>query len=302
MKPVVSVVIATFNRREKLKRALESVFNQTLKDIEIIVVDNASVDGTEDFVKSIQDQRICYVKHDTNKGGPAARNTGIKKAKADLIALLDDDDEWFPAKLTKQVEKLNENPSHTGLIYAGAEIYNEVQQKMMQIYRPQFRGKVYQRLLLGTILSSVTSVLVRARCFEQVGGFDEKLSSCQDWDMWLRIAQYFEFDYVDETLVRINMHGEQISTDYTKLIPGRTRMVEKHAEEFKKYPDIYLIHLKRVGKLHFINGTWKQGFLWFEKAIKLRPIEFIKILGWCLFELPYIKYFSPSKQFKKFKN
>lgn len=77
-------------------------------------------------------------------------------------------------------------------------------------------------------------------------------------------------------------------------------MVEKHAQAFAEYPDIYVTHLKRLGKLHCINGTWVQSLPWLRKAIELRPMEFIKILGWCLIELPYIKYFSPAKNFKKF--
>lgn len=299
MMPIVSVVIPTYNRQLKLKRALDSVLDQTFKDIEVIVVDNASQDGTQALVKSIQDPRIRYIKHEINKGGPAARNTGIKSAKASLIALLDDDDEWFPTKLAKQVEKFKQTSNNTGLVYAGSEIFDEIKSKVQGVNRPSLRGQLYKRALLGTMLGS-ESVLIKRECFDHVGFFDENLSSCQDWDMWLRIAQYYEFDYVDEILCRINVHGNQISNDYAKLIPGRTRMVEKHALEFEKYPDIYVTHLKRVGKLHCINGTWTQGLAWFQKAVQLRPIEIIKILGWCLLELPWVKYCSPARNFKRF--
>jgi len=300
MTPVVSVVIPTYNRKLMLKRALDSVLNQTLKDIEVIIVDNASVDGTQEFVNSVQDPRISYIRHETNRGGPAARNTGIKSAKASLIALLDDDDEWFPTKLAKQVEMFKQVSADTGLIYTSAEIYDESQQKILSVNPTGSRGQVYTRVLVGTILGSAT-VLIKRECFDRVGVFDEHLSSCQDWDMWLRIAQYFEFDYVDEVLARINMHGEQISTDYAKLIPGRTRMVQKHAQEFKKYPGIYVIHLKRVGKLHCLNGTWPQGITWFQQAIAVRPLEIFKITAWVLFEWPWVILSSQTKSFKKYK-
>jgi glycosyltransferase involved in cell wall biosynthesis len=299
MMPIVSVVIPTYNRQLKLKRALDSVLDQTLKDIEVIVVDNASVDGSQAYINSLQDPRIRYIRHETNRGGPAARNTGIKSAKASLIALLDDDDEWFPAKLAKQVEKFKQASSDTGLVYTSAEIYDESKQKILSVNPTGFRGQVYTRMLLSTILGSAT-VLIKRECFDRIGTFDENLSSCQDWDMWLRISQAYEFDYVDEVLARINVHGDQISADYAKLIPGRTRMVQKHAQEFSKYPDIYVTHLKRVGKLHCINGTWTQSFPWFQKAVKLRPLEIIKILGWCLLELPWVKYCSPARNFKRF--
>ena len=218
--------------------------------------------------------------------------------KASLIALLDDDDEWFPTKLAKQVEQFKQASSNTGLVYTSAEIYDESKQKRISINPTGFRGQLYTRVLLGTIFGSAT-VLIKRECFDSVGMFDEDLSSCQDWDMWLRIAQVFEFDYVDEILVRINVHGDQISSDYGQLIPGRTRMVQKHAKEFEKYPDIYVTHLKRVGKLHCINGTWAQSLVWFQKAVQLRPFEIVNILGWCLLELPWVKYCSPAKNFKK---
>ena len=245
MAPFISVVITTYNRQDKFKRALASVLGQTFKDFEVIIVDNASSDGTREYIQSQNDQRIRYIRHESNLGGCAARNTGIKNSKAMYIALLDDDDEWFASRLEKQLKVFEHAPPGLGLVYVGTEIYDEQKQCILKNNVPQYKGRVYERLLLGTILGSVSSVLVKRECFEKAGLFDETLSSCQDWDMWLRLARYFEFDYVDEILVRINVHGEQISTDYSRLIPGRTRMVQKHAEEFSKYPDIYLIHLKR---------------------------------------------------------
>ena len=119
--------------------------------------------------------------------------------------------------------------------------------------------------------------------------------------MWLRIAQYFDFDYVDDVLARINMHGEQISTNYAALIPGRTRMVQKHEDEFKRYPEIYITHLKRVGKLHLINGTWAEGMQWFKKALAVHPWEVVKITAWLVLEWPLVKLFSKTKSFKKYK-
>jgi len=300
MMPVVSVVIPTHNRKLMLKRALDSVLNQTLKEIEVIVVDNASVDGTEVMVKSIPDGRISYFRHEINEGGPAARNTGIKKAKATLISLLDDDDEWFPEKLALQVAQIKNAETKIGLVYAGSEIYDETTQKILRVHSPRYRGRVYEQLLLNNILSSA-SMLIKKECFDKVGVFDETLTSCQDWDMWLRIAEHFEFDYIDEVLVRINMHTEQISNDYAQLIPGRTRMVQKHAAEFKKYPKIYVVHLKRIGKLYCLNGTWSKSLNWFQQAIAVNPLEIFKITAWVLLEWPWVNLFSKSRNFKKYK-
>ncbi len=297
--PKVSVVISTYNRASMLKRAIQSVLAQTFQDFELIVVDNASTDNTQKIVKSFSDERLRYICHAMNRGGSAARNTGIKNSKGQYIAFLDDDDEWFSQKLEKQVKKMDATPL-AGLIYVGSEVFNEKKQNIEQVYWPQFRGQLYKRLLLSTIFSSVSNVLIRQECFQKVGLFDEGLTSCQDWEMWLRIACEYEFDFVPEILLRINVHEEHISTNYQSLIPGRTRMVQKHYDEFKKFPSILVVHLKRLGKLHCINGTYKEAWPWFQQAGRIQPLEWIKIMAWCLIELPWIKLFSPAKDFKRY--
>src|SRR5258705_13939604 len=102
----VSVVIPTHNRSEFLRSAIASVLGQTYQDFELIVVDDASTDSTAEVVVSFNDSRIKFIRHQTNQGGSAARNTGIRASKCDYIAFLDDDDEWSPRKLSKQVEVL----------------------------------------------------------------------------------------------------------------------------------------------------------------------------------------------------
>src|SRR3990167_9420175 len=97
-RPVVSVVMPTFNLARLLERALRSALDQTYDNLEIIVVDDASSDDTPDVVKTVQDERVRYIRHETNRGGSAARNTGIRIATGEFIAFLDDDDEWESIK------------------------------------------------------------------------------------------------------------------------------------------------------------------------------------------------------------
>ena len=295
----VTVVLTTCNRARFLQRAVQSVLAQTWTDFELIIVDNASRDETPRIVKGFADPRIRYVRHAVNLGGPAARNTGIKQARGRYVAFLDDDDQWLPSKLEAQVRKMEDAPPEVGLIYTGTEVIDEQTGALYRRYVPVFRGDVYQRLLMGTILGSVSSVLVRRACFDRVGFFDEELKSCQDWDMWLRLAEHVQFDYVPEVLTRISWHGKQISTDLRSLIPGRTRMVRKHRQRFQRYPEIYVIHLKRLGKLHCLNGTWAEAVGWFGMAIRVRPVEVIKIFGWAVWELPRLKLCSQEKTFRK---
>ncbi len=296
--PEVSVIIPTHNRANLLKRAIKSVLSQGYRDFELIIVDDASTDGTESTVNNFQDSRIKYVCHQKNKGGSAARNTGIQMSKGKYIGLLDDDDQWLPDKLSKQVDRFRKAPKRVGIIYSGCEVQSE-DGRVIRRYYPQYKGDLRLRLLKGTSIASPTP-LIKKECFIKTGKFDESLKSCQDWDMWKRISEYYEFDYVPEILAITYLHKEQISFDLASMIPGRTRMVEKHKGELKKYPDVLVIHLKRLGKLHCINGSWKEARYWFKRAIEINHFEIIKILAWCVLELPRIKYFSNLKNFKKY--
>jgi len=298
--PSVSVVISTYNRAHLVERAIRSVLNQTYRDFELIVVDDASSDNTREVVDNFHNERIRYMRHDDNKGAPEARNTGIKNAGGRYIAFLDDDDEWLPNKLEKQVAKMEEVPGEVGLIYSGWEIRESEGEIIHGRYYPQFKGDVSEKLLMGPLVGSVSKVLVKKECFDKVGLFDESLKSCQDWDMWKRISDYYEFDFVTDPLTRIYLHRDQISTDLGALIPGRTRMIEKHIEDFRKHPGILVIHMKRMGKLHCINGTWAEAVYWFKEAIKINVLEIFKILVWCIVEMPMVKLHPRFKNFKKY--
>ncbi len=297
--PLVSVVIPTHNRARLVERAVKSVLGQTYRNLELIVVDDASTDDTEEAIRGFGDARIRYVRHHANIGAPAARNTGISIARGEYIGLLDDDDEWFPMKLEKQIAKFAQVPEMVGLIYCGYE-FRDSDGRLLRTYLPEDRGDVHLRLLVGTMIGSPTP-LIRRSCFLKVGLFDEFLKSCQDWDMWKRISAHYEFDYVPEVLAIGYRHERQISSNFSFLIPGRTRMVEKHLEEFRGHPKILVIHLKRLGKMHCINGTWKEAIHWFGEALKIDPWEIVKIAGWCLWELPKVKLSSREARFEKYR-
>ena len=284
--PEVSVIISTCNRAGLLGRAVRSVLAQSYTDYELIIVDDASIDGTEEVVRSFTDSRIVLARHGERKGGSAARNTGIKMAKGKYVAFLDDDDEWMADKLEKQVEKIKRSPDDVGVIYTGVELVGPEEDHAMRTIRPVLRGNLKDSLLRGSTIGTVSRVLARKECFEKAGLFDESLKSSQDWDMWLRIADHYSFDLVPEPLVRIHLHGKRISTDPASVISGRTRLIEKHMGRLSRYPDIMAIHFKRLGKLNCINGYWRKGMSWFGKALKVSPMEIVKIAAWCVFELP----------------
>jgi glycosyltransferase involved in cell wall biosynthesis len=155
-----------------LPRAIDSVLNQTFSDWELIVVNDNSSDNTDDVMKKYNDPRIIYIKHAKNKGGSAARNNGLKAAKGEYIAFLDDDDRWLSTKLEKQVNIFENSLSKIGVIYSGVVRIDDTTQECLLRFRPSSKGRVYKEMLLCSFVHSAT-YMARRKCFKKVGYYDE---------------------------------------------------------------------------------------------------------------------------------
>lgn len=203
---LVSVIIPTYNRASLLSQAIRSVINQTYKNWQLLIIDDGSADDTrkvvEEFIR--KDLRIRYF-YQENKGQVCAMNLGIKNSKGDYIAFLDDDDEWLPEKLEKQIEKMKSDKL-VGLVYTDAIILDGKtnSNKRSDIAKTQ-SGFIYEDLLIRNFITA-SSVLVRKEVFEKLGLFDEsfiiKITQIQDYDMWLRIAKHYKIEYISEPLVK----------------------------------------------------------------------------------------------------
>lgn len=270
-KPTVSVIIPTHNRAELLKRAINSVLRQTFEDFELIVVDDASSDNTPEVVESIKDGRIQYVRLEKNSGGPVARNTGIKGARGRFIALLDDDDEWLPNRLELQIEKFESLEKDVGVVYGGFYYVSQDTGEIIGKRLPRYRGDVYTHLLKENFIGSPT-LLIRRECFKKAGLFDPELKSSQDWDMWLRIAKYYRFDYVPAVVAKYYVHGHQITFNMEKYISGRERFVWKYPDIYKN-PRILSLHLSQMGLLLLLSGNAEQGLKYLVESIAMAPIN-----------------------------
>jgi glycosyltransferase involved in cell wall biosynthesis len=209
--PTVSVLIAAYNAMEYLPETVESVLNQTYTDFELIIVDDGSTDCIADWVKQIEDRRLRFVSQ-PNKGLAAARNEGLKHARGELIAFLDADDLWRPAKLAMQVERMVANPK-VGVVYNWVAIIDEHGALQGKVRKSNAEGNVWGQLTTGNIVECGSVALVRRECFAKVGSFDEDLpcSCSEDWDMWLRIATSYEFAVIKEVLTLYRCHSNSLS-------------------------------------------------------------------------------------------
>ena len=202
----ITVVIPTYNRYTLLKRAITSLYKQTYKPKEIIVVDDGSTDDTSQIQNDFPE--IIYI-YQPNRGVSAARNVGIKKATCEWIAFLDSDDEFHPEKLQKQVTFHQQNPNILMSYTAEKWIRNSKEVKIPKKYRKIGKDAFVENLSYCNIAPS--SVLLHRKVLDDVGLFDENLEVCEDYDMWLRITQKYEVGLINEKLIdKYAGHDEQL--------------------------------------------------------------------------------------------
>ena len=243
--PLVSVIIPTHNRAGFLAGAVNSVLAQSFNDLEIVVVDDCSGDDTPALMESFRRPGIRYLRHDRQRGGAAARNTGIHHSTGEYVAFLDDDDEWYPEKLDRQVSTLLASPADVGGIYTGYFIVDRSDNQIRGQMVPTERGDLYETLLAGNCIGSTSSMLLRRSCFDKVGIFDERLPSFQDYDLWLRIARKYQFECIRQPLLKYFVHGDKIWTNAEALSQGLDLMLKKygHAVSFRKKWSAYYLTL-----------------------------------------------------------
>lgn len=246
-RPAVSVIVPTFNRADLLPRAIASVRSQTFGDFELIVVDDGSTDGTEAVVAGFPDTRVRYLQQPHNAGVAAARNRGIRAARADLVAFLDSDDEWLPDKLARQVAVFHDASQDLGLVYTGVECV--LPGGGRRIDRPEARGDVYRQMLGRNVVhGGGSNVMMRRSVVATVGFFDERLSAIEDYEYWLRIARFFRVEFVDAPLIRYyDPRGpDRRSQALRANLETREWFFQKHAREMRQAGVAHLFLLKSM--------------------------------------------------------
>ena len=232
--PRVSIVIPTYNRAAMLPRAVNSVLTQTFTDLELLIVDDYSVDNTPDVAASLADadSRIRTFRHSRNRGLAATRNTGIANAQGEYIAFLDDDDEYMPTKLEKQVQALDAASPDLGLAYAWCSIVGPtgdiVGERTPLAEGCVFREALARRLILGIGSSS----MIRASVIEDIGWFDESLPRSEDLDFLCRLTRRYKICLTPEILVTLHRgHPQMTSSTRENLILQRDH-IKSHQKKF----------------------------------------------------------------------
>lgn len=227
----VSAIITTHNRCDDLKRALKSVIQQTEQDLEIIVVVDNSTDNTMEYLSTVTDERlkVIYIDAAETKGGNYARNKGIQAASAPIIAFLDDDDIWFPEKIKRQLQVMEEE--NCGLCFCG-HIDNWKRGKIRTTIIPDasISGDMSKRIFLG-IFCTTSMLMARTDLIRQIGGFDESIKFWQEYDLCIRLCQITTVGCAAEPLMEL-MHDFE---DSSRLSNKFFQWVDAVKEQNRRY-------------------------------------------------------------------
>jgi glycosyltransferase involved in cell wall biosynthesis len=257
---MVSVIIPAYNRAAVIPQAIQSVLSQGFADLEVIVVDDASSDNTEAVVGAIKDPRLVYVRHPKNQGGAAARNTGIARARGEYVAFLDSDDQWVPDKLRKQMDLFQRLDDSYGVVYSGLKVVFEAtgQSEIVPAVRS---GNFLNELLIANCIRTLSSVVVKRRYLQAVGGLDAGLRSCQDWDLYIRLMKQCQFGCVNEPLTVYCVNKQdpsRISNAGRAIVQGHTRIAEKYKDDYAKLSkDERVRYLESVAEMYSLGGSLK---------------------------------------------
>lgn len=257
MKPLISVIIPTFNNDNYIKETINSVLNQTYTELEIIIIDDGSTDLTREIVNSFDDKRIKYLFIE-NSGGPARpRNVGIQKATGKYIAFLDSDDIWLSDKIERQLA-IFESDNSCDVIFGDAKTFGEgVTEQEIIRSRYKYKNNCESFLYLGNFIPILTSIC-KKKSIENIQFNEEKYAvAIEDYLFWLDCAESgLRFKYLNHDFARYRIHPNQISKNQKK--------------EIQKLILIYLKYLKKHKSIKYLISILKQ-YLRLIKIILLKP-------------------------------
>lgn len=267
--PLVSVVIPAFNRIRYIEETVRSVFSQTHPNVELIVVDDGSTDGTYEFLrKQSEAGNLTLLTHEgrANKGQSAALNVALRASNGKYICILDSDDVFLTNKLEDQALFLEKNPE-VGLVYGMGEAIDEQGAWLYDIHSKDHREpNDPNAILLDCYMLLAVNPMVRKTVFDQVGFFDEKLRAAQDHDILLRIAEITRFAYIPEKVFQYRRHSDAISVRGTETRWRNGFEILRRARE--RYPYRASTVRKRKAVLNF---RLAQTYLRQGKLVRVAP-------------------------------
>lgn len=247
--PLLSAIIPNYNYAHYLPLAINSVLAQSYKEVEIIVVDDGSKDDSRSIVRTYG-ERVRLIEQ-KNQGVAVARNRGVAESLGEFIAFLDADDLWLPTKLERQMQRFFDEPE-LGLVHCGVEEIDEEGNPLL-VRLDGLEGWVAKELLLlqrPVILGGGSGLMISRKTFEEVGGFDERLSTSADWDFFYRVAARYRVGFVPEVLIHYRVHKSNMHSN-VKLMEHD--MLLAYSKAFSvSGPELERLRRQSLGNLHMV--------------------------------------------------
>jgi glycosyltransferase involved in cell wall biosynthesis len=270
---LVSAILPTYNRAEYVGGAIDTALEQTHDEMEVVVVNDGSTDGTAERLAAYADDDRVRVRHnEENRGISVSMNRAADLADGEFVCVLNDDDRWHREKVEKQLAVFEEADEEVGIVYTGGVVKQG--ESVVRVYRPERRGDIYPEVIARFGLHPHSSHIFRSECFE-LGGFDPDFPRGVDWDHCIRLAREYEFEYVDERLVERIFHTDNISQQLTHGIEVNQLIWEKYGDEIRKYPAIERRlrekQCRARGRVALERGKRRRAFGYARRAIGYEP-------------------------------
>lgn len=273
--PLISVVIPTYNRASTILKSVESVLNQTYKNLELIIVDDCSTDDTQAIINNLKDNRVVFYKLPQNSGACTARNKGIEIATGQFIAFNDSDDFWHEDKLEKQLDCLINN--NADIVTCKMSVFDENNNFMYDFPNLNEGAVQTKNSLLKYNCTSTQLLFGKSECFKTIQ-FDANMPRYQDWDECIRLSEKFTLFFQNEILVDTYQQKDSITKNPQKGIKALELLYQKHEKEIDSNSDIRAsFYLKKAGIVRQLGESAYNEYLTVFKA-KPNALNFIKLI------------------------
>ena len=305
MKNKVSVIIPTYKRITCIDRAINSILNQSYKNFEIIIVDDNEKDSvyrkkTEEYMKKYSNvDNIKYIKHEKNKNGAVARNTGIKYSSGDFITFLDDDDFYLPNRLEVLVNVLLNNPRYDGAYTGSVTLKNK---KIVNVtYGNESGNLILSTLKQKAFYRTGSNMFFRRKCFDKIIGFDDSFLRHQDLELMVRFFEYYEIIGVPEILV-VKDSNNSMNPNILKAIEYRKKFIGKYMYLINKFnsDDVKKIYYSNIVSL--MKTSLENKDLETFKKLKIKLLELGCNYDFKLFLINYFYYLNNFVSIKNVKH
>ncbi|MCB9138842.1 MAG: glycosyltransferase family 2 protein [Caldilineaceae bacterium] len=275
--PQFSIILTTYNRATVLPRAISSVLQQTYRDYELLIIDDASPDATHQVVAAFNDDRIRYIRLPCNAGVSTARNQGIQESMGESLVFLDDDDALTPEFLEETHRALQEAPANVGFLWTWKRVYDiplgkanssEVTYGVYDL-RVQPGNRFFESAMGGT-----GGLIVRRRCLAAVGGFDESFRVVGDTEALIRLADRYDFIIIPEALYAIfNIESNQLTKPTMLRAQSIERLLQKNRDILRRHPHLFATFSRQSARIYYQVGEPQQGRRVLKQALANNPLS-----------------------------